>query len=175
MLSELDLIASVVRLVRVLWEDLSLCRSFPSVCRQMYCKAGAEISPCARLGCQVSWLEESSASSGLGSIDLEILLLLEVRQLLPTWGPQSYAVFPVLICAWTFQVLLALEPKNAWLNTNLLHGFFSPSCHLLWMLAETTFGKRLSTEQMLMHQWRGNKSCPETLASSMWWCFLNSF
>lgn len=107
------LIASVFRLVRVLWEDVSLCQSSPSVCRQIHCKVGAELSPCAWLGCQVSCLEESSTSSGLGSIDLEILLLLEVRHLLPTPGPQSHASLPALICAWTFQVLLALEPKNA--------------------------------------------------------------
>lgn len=29
--------------------------------------------------------------------------------MLPTQGPQPYAQFRVLICAWTFQVLLALE------------------------------------------------------------------
>lgn len=35
MLSELDLITSVFKLVRVLWEDLSLSKSFPSIYRQI--------------------------------------------------------------------------------------------------------------------------------------------
>lgn len=139
MLSEINLF----KLERVLWEDLSLSKSFRSVSRQIYCRVSRSrdlpVCMAALLSELISaehraalaqgwkaliWKPCSRWSSGR-SCQLQGLSLVH--------GSLFWFVLGLLKSFWLS------SPKMPKWTQNPLYGSCSPSCHLLWALAETAF------------------------------------
>lgn len=140
MLSKLDLIMSVFKLARVLWEDLSLGEGFPSAYRQIYCRVIGSRDPpvCVVVFVELNSTEDRAAlawgwkasiwkpcSSSGSCCQLEGLCLVHLP---PFWFVLGF-----------FKSCCVSIPKMPKWAQNLLYGSPGPSWHLWWILAETTF------------------------------------